>query len=146
MRKFKCINRCQWSSTVWKEGDILEYNAEIIKCPECDGDGCTKCDGTGRSVPPHHFEDMEQAKAQSEEEKEAEKEVIEAQKDELRKEIKACGRDFDHRWGISKLRQILVDAIRENKPTEEQAKAQAGKTKTVKGNGAKAKTKASRRK
>jgi DnaJ-class molecular chaperone len=106
-------NKCQYNGKIWKQGDALEFTGEVVPCQFCEGLGkikgnkCQKCDGTGRSNPPHHFmpvtpENLEAKKAEIE----AEMSEIDA----IRAEMDAMGKAYDKRWKLQRMKDALIAA------------------------------------
>ena len=121
--KYKAQRNCQFDGGVYKAGEILTFNGDVVKCSECDGKGkikdapCPRCKGTGRSVPPHHFIELNpvaEAKAVAEKEKSEAEEI-----DEIRAEMEAIGAAYDRRWKLPKMRDALIAAKKEGKKKEE---------------------------
>ena len=120
--KFRAKVNCQFDNRIYRSGDIIDYNKDIVKCPDCEGkkkiDGkpCFRCQGTGRISPPHFFTEVNpiaEAKAEAEKE-ESEAEEIE----EIRNEMEAIGAAYDRRWKLPKLRDALIAAKKEGKKEE----------------------------
>ena len=106
--KYTAIRKVQYGGKVWRAGDVLNFNGEVVDCPACkgkkeiNGKKCVKCAGTGRSIPSHHFI--------------PETEIITAPKDEseqieaIRAEMTEMGAGFDRRWQLNRLRNELIAA------------------------------------
>ena len=47
--KFRAKVNCQFDNRIYRSGDIIDYNKDIVKCPDCEGkkkrDGkpCFRC-------------------------------------------------------------------------------------------------------
>lgn len=100
--RFRCTNTCFYKGQLHTAGGAgIEWEGEVVKCPECKGTGCRKCGGTGRIHPPHHFTPEGEIAAPV-----ANMNEIET----LRNELTEMGVPFDRRWGVSKLKGEMMAA------------------------------------
>ena len=82
---YVCITRCLLNGRLYLENEILNW-------PE------------GEDKPPHHFQPVEKV----EQEKKEKAEQVQSEEDEVKAELNALGKQFDKRWGLSKLRHLLT--------------------------------------
>lgn len=110
--KFRCLRTNYYLKKVWKQGDILNHNDDIQFCPECEGVNCLKCHGTGRLIPPYHFEQIDTVK------EEKSPDIISPEQIEIeaiRAKIKELGSDYDRRWKLPRLKEALIKLTKENR-------------------------------
>lgn len=115
--KFRAKVSCQFEKRFYRAGSIMEYSGEIKEC-DCRGKDkkCKLCKGSGRLVPPHHFDPIDRAKEVKESEEKAKSESEEM--DEIRAEMDSIGAAYDRRWKLPKMKDALIAAKREGKTKE----------------------------
>ena len=132
MESYAAKYACQYGGRVFKPDERLDYNKEVVICPDCKGVKtekvvCKLCKDSGRIDPPHHFKliEGEEVHAKKEEKgkevlEEADNQSINSPKapsrhdpvtDEtrtLRAEITRLGGSYSGRWGVERLQHELV--------------------------------------
>lgn len=118
MRKAYVADRtCIFNGSMYRAGETLNFDGDEIPCDFCNGQktvngaDCPKCKGAGREIPPHHFKRIEtkdnglQADTPPAPEDTAEI----SERDQVRAEIRSLDGDYDPRWGVSRLKNYLVN-------------------------------------
>lgn len=124
---------CQYGGRVFKPDERLNYNKEVVICPDCKGvkDGgievCKLCKDSGRVDPPHHFEFIGE-EVHAKEEKKGKEVLTEKVKNSdekpkppprpapvtdearaLRAEITRLGGSYSGRWDVGRLKNELIN-------------------------------------
>lgn len=119
---------CQYGGRVFKPDEILNYNKEVVVCPDCNGKQgetvCKLCKDSGCINPPHHFIKLGEEHAKKEKEgeevligEEKKNLAIETKKEEIaaiRKEIERLGGSYNGTWGLERLKMHLIKYRKEN--------------------------------